>query len=99
MVSSRTLPPGLTLAGNNGLLSGTPTVSGSYSLSVVVPETGGATSLPQPFTIPIAPVPVVTTAIQPGVPGIPYTATQAASGDLMLVAVYSYKLLHKDRRA
>jgi large repetitive protein len=40
-VSTGTLPPGLTLGGSTGLLSGTPTTAGSYSFTVKVTDHSG----------------------------------------------------------
>jgi uncharacterized repeat protein (TIGR03803 family) len=50
---SRTLPPGLTLS-SSGALSGTPSIAGSYSFTVTVSDTAGATTS-QSFTIVINP--------------------------------------------
>jgi uncharacterized protein (TIGR03437 family) len=81
LVSSGVLPPGLTLTAGTGLLSGTPITSGSYSFSVTVTDSAATTSIAQPFTIVIAPTPVITTgALLPGLPGVPYSATLFASG-------------------
>ena len=78
-VSSGSLPPGLTLTG--GLISGVPTASGSYSFSIGVTDSANTAAVPQPYTVVIAPFPVITTgALQPGVPGIPYYATLTATG-------------------
>ena len=41
--SSGTLPPGLTLAADTGVLSGTPTATGTYSFTVTAADSQGAT--------------------------------------------------------
>jgi hypothetical protein len=81
VVSSGVLPPGLTLTASSGLLSGIPVAVGSYSFSITVTDSAGANSMPQPYTIVIAPVPqVVTGALWPGLPGVVYSSTLQATG-------------------
>jgi hypothetical protein len=80
-VSSGVLPPGLSLAPATGALTGTPTTPGSYSFSITTTDTAGTVSPPQPYTIVIAQVPVVTTgALMSGLPGVPYSATLTVKG-------------------
>jgi hypothetical protein len=50
---SNALPPGLTCC-NGGILSGTPTMTGSFPISVVVQDSLGRTAAPQNFNIQIA---------------------------------------------
>ncbi len=80
-VSSAALPPGLTLNSATGLVSGTPTSVGGYSFTVTVSDSAATTSNPQPFTISIDGLPVVTTtSLPPGVVSVPYSATLSLSG-------------------
>ena len=80
-VSSGVLPPGLALDAATGLLTGTPSTLGSYSFSITTADTAGTVSPPQPYTIVVAPVPVVATgALLPGLPNVPYTSTLTARG-------------------
>jgi hypothetical protein len=66
VVSSGVLPTGLTLTAASGLLSGIPVATGSYSFSITVTDSAGATSMAQPYTIVIAPAPqIVTGALWP----------------------------------
>jgi len=51
-------PPGLTLNGTTGVLSGTPTAIGTYNVNVTI--TGGGTSATAPFTITVGAPPVIT---------------------------------------
>ena len=53
-------PPGLTLNGTTGVLSGTPTAIGTYNVNVTI--TGGGTSTTAPFTITVGAPPVITSA-------------------------------------
>jgi hypothetical protein len=39
-----TLPPGLSLDGNTGVISGTPTTAGSYGFTIQVQDAAGATA-------------------------------------------------------
>ena len=49
-VSSGSLPPGLTLDGSTGLLSGTPTTAGSYAFTVKVTDSSGLSNT-EPVTM------------------------------------------------
>ncbi len=77
------LPPGLTLDGLTGIISGTPTASGVFSFSVSLTDT----SAPTPsvafrnlsITI-VTPLVITTTTLADGVVGASYTQTLAASG-------------------
>ena len=55
-VSAGSLPPGLTLSGSGGLLSGTPTTAGSYSFTVKVTDSTGLSDT-EPVTLTIIPGP------------------------------------------
>ena len=79
-VSSGTLPAGLSLAGGTGLVSGTPTLVGSYSF--VVTANDGSRTATQNYTVVIAGVSlVVTPAILPGgTAGASYSQQITATG-------------------
>ncbi len=78
-----TLPAGLTLNAATGVISGTPTASGSSTFSILVKDannlTGGAT-----YTLVInaavTPFTITTTTLPGATVGAPYTATLAATG-------------------
>jgi Putative Ig domain len=83
-LTAGTLPPGLNLTANTGVISGTPTTIGTYPITVQVadsertPATGTAM-----FSITINPTPElqVTTSSLPGaVQGIRYSTSVAATG-------------------
>jgi hypothetical protein len=82
-VANGTLPPGLTLSAQ-GVLFGTPTASGSFSLTVQVTSqapTVGAQTTSQAFSIVIAGVSLAITGnLSGGVVGSPYSATLGATG-------------------
>jgi autotransporter-associated beta strand protein len=74
-----TLPPGLTL-GSVGLLSGTPSASGSYPITVTATD-GTSASGSQTYTLTINPAVTITTATLPNTPaGVFYNQTIAAAG-------------------
>ncbi|WP_052108265.1 putative Ig domain-containing protein [Aerolutibacter daejeonensis] len=86
------LPPGLSLGG--GVLSGTPTVPGSYAVTVTATDTGSSGtgapfSVSQNYTIDVpAPVIVVAPASLPGTTaGLAYSQTLTATGG---VAPYTF---------
>ena len=73
------LPPGLML-GADGVISGTPTVAGTYPVAVKVTDSSGATATAQ-LQIVVAPPLVITVAGVPGaVEGQPFTFTLTATG-------------------
>lgn len=78
-VSSGSLPTGITLSGG-GVLSGTPSVGGTFSF--VIQASNGAGSDTQAYSVLIGAAPVVTTASLPnGTTGTVYSQTLAATGD------------------
>ncbi|HVF35334.1 MAG TPA: putative Ig domain-containing protein, partial [Candidatus Saccharimonadia bacterium] len=80
---SNNAPPGVTMAAATGVLSGTPSVAGSFTFSVEVTDSVGAKALAV-YTIVIAAQPplVITTAtpLPNGTVGSAYALTFAASG-------------------
>ncbi len=92
-ITSGTLPPGLSLTTNTGVISGTPTTTGSYPFTVQVAdsESTPATATGS-FTIVIAPTPpllVSTSSLPGGSQGVYYNYTLAATGG---VPPYSWSL-------
>jgi hypothetical protein len=79
-IASGTLPPGLTL-GSLGLLSGTPTMGGTYSIGVRVTDAASASAL-QTFTLVISSGITITTAspLPDATVGSSYFLTFGASG-------------------
>jgi hypothetical protein len=85
-VVSGSLPTGLSLS-PNGVLSGTPTYSGSYPFGVQVTDTssfGGVNTATARFTLAIAPPSPITitnnSSLSPGTVGAAYTQQLAATG-------------------
>ena len=75
------LPPGVTLAGSTGALSGTPTTAGPFNITVTATDsTGAKASQTYPVTIAPPPLTITTSSLPNGTIGIPYTAPLAASG-------------------
>ncbi len=62
--STGTIPPGLTLGGSSGLLSGTPTTAGSYAFTVKVTDNSGLTDT-EPVTLTIIAGPALAFAAPP----------------------------------
>ena len=81
-VSSGTLPPGLNLS-PDGVLSGTPTASGSYSFVVLLIDSSTSTSASRSFTlaVPASPLTIATSAsLPPGSVGVAYSKQISATG-------------------
>ena len=79
-VSVGSLPAGLTLAPATGILSGTPTIVGTYSFTIMVTDNIGATAT-KPFTITINPVLAITTLTLPnGDVGVAYSQILGMTG-------------------
>ena len=80
-LSGSLLPAGLTLNASTGAITGTPTTTGTFPLTVQV--AAGAQSATKAFTITIAapaPPTITTTSLPNGTVGSAYSATLAASG-------------------
>ncbi|MFJ2030381.1 fibronectin type III domain-containing protein [Streptosporangium sp. NPDC087985] len=79
-VSAGSLPPGLTLNAATGVLSGTPTLGGSYSFTVQVTD-ASSVSATQAVTLVIAAAPALTFAAPPnGEVSIPYSIPLTVTG-------------------
>ena len=77
-----TLPTGLNLS-SHGVLSGTPTQFGHFSITVTATDSTGGTpaTISQTFALTVSPVIVVsTTGLPSGLPGIAYAGQLTASG-------------------
>ncbi|MGA2273974.1 MAG: putative Ig domain-containing protein [Bryobacteraceae bacterium] len=90
-----TPPPGVTISAA-GVLSGTPTAAGAFSVYVQVSSqipTVGALTASQWFTVTIAASPSLTIAgsLSGGVVGVPYSATLTASGGYG-AGIYTFSL-------
>ena len=87
-VASGTLPAGLTLAAASGVISGAPTVSGTFAFTVSVSDSSHPTQKQTAaVSIPVAAAPVTTsplaissTTLAVGTSGAAYTATLTVSG-------------------
>jgi hypothetical protein len=81
-LSSGALPAGLTLAASTGIISGTPTASGSFSFTVKVADSGAIQqSVTASFTMIVSTVLTITTTTLPaGTVGVAYAQTIAISG-------------------
>nr|WP_269744712.1 putative Ig domain-containing protein [Granulicella tundricola] len=80
-LASGSLPPGLTLSASTGVISGIPTLPGTFVFTAQVQDAVG-TRATGVFTITISPAPLgLTTGTLPtGTVGVPYNATVAVSG-------------------
>ncbi len=77
---SSQLPPGFTLDPNTGIVSGTPTTTGTYAFTVTVTDATGTTSS-QSYTLTInAPPSITTTSLSGGQDTQAYSQTVAVSG-------------------
>ena len=80
-LASGSLPSGLTLA-TNGVLSGTPTVTGNFPITVMVTDSQGCTGVgpTYPLQITCPSITVTNPAVNSGVAGSPFSATFTQSG-------------------
>ncbi|MGH8028272.1 MAG: autotransporter domain-containing protein, partial [Pseudoxanthomonas sp.] len=87
------LPAGLSLDGNSGLLSGTPTTSGAFSFAITASDSGAGTpgTVTATYNLVVAsPTLALTPAALPaGTGGVAYSQTLSASGG---IAPYAYAL-------
>ena len=81
-ISSGTLPSGLTLNSNSGIISGTPTATGTFSFVAQVSDAGSPVeTTTKPLSITIQPsLAITTTSLFDRVVNVAYTATLTASG-------------------
>ena len=86
-VSAGTLPPGLVLDPNSGLISGTPTAQGAFRFTVQVSDFSGGTAT-KAFTIVIGniqPLTITNTSVPGGVLNQAYSQTLTATGGVQPV--------------
>ncbi len=86
-ISASALPTGLVLGAGNGIISGTPSVSGSFSFTAKVSDSTSPTkqTATESFTLTIAsagstPVTITTSSVPNGQVGAAYSTTLAANG-------------------
>lgn len=77
-VDQSTLPPGVTFTGPAGLLTGTPTNSGSYTVKLTVSD--GTVSTPVPLTITVTPGVAISGSAPSGSYGAAYTFSPTVTG-------------------
>ncbi|MFL6172274.1 MAG: putative Ig domain-containing protein [Marmoricola sp.] len=75
---SGTLPSGVKLS-TGGVISGTPTVTGSFDIVAQVKDNAGNLAS-QPYTLVIAPMTITTSSLPDAPVAVPYSATLAESG-------------------
>src|SRR5205823_1692740 len=82
-LSSGTLPAGLTLA-SNGVLSGTPTQTGTYPITVTVTDSNGCTGTGPTYTLTIncQTITVANPAVSTGTAGTAFSQTFTQSGGI-----------------
>ena len=79
-VSSGTLPGGLALSTTTGVLSGTPTVGGTFSFSIGATDASTVThTLSASYTVTVAPV-ITTVTVPNAVQGVAYSQQLAVAG-------------------
>ncbi len=90
--SATSLPSGVSM-NTSGVISGTPNVSGSFSPVVTVTDTrtGATGQATLSLTVNI-PVTVTTSTLQPGVVGVAYSQTLAATGGLPALGAYTWAI-------
>jgi hypothetical protein len=82
-ISSGSLPAGLTLAASNGLISGTPTTSGTFTFTATVSDSSNPTqtrSTPMSIAIAATLLTITSSALPSGTDGTAYSQTLHASG-------------------
>lgn len=81
-ISAGTLPTGLTLNSSTGIISGTPTVAGTYAITVQVTDSGGLVeTVTKQFNITISSAMVISTASLPvTTKSAPYLVALESSG-------------------
>ncbi|MDP9332286.1 MAG: putative Ig domain-containing protein, partial [Actinomycetota bacterium] len=78
--SATGLPAGLTINGGTGVISGTPSATGTSSVTVTLTDAAGATAT-RVYSVTINAAPSITTASLPnGAKGVAYNATVSATG-------------------
>jgi hypothetical protein len=92
--SASSLPPGLSVNSQNGQITGTPTLAGTYNIAVTVTDSGTPqvpTTANYPFVINNPPAPVINTTPAPSTGAInqPYSFTFIASGGLAPLGPWS----------
>jgi Putative Ig domain len=82
-LASGTLPAGLTLA-SNGVLSGTPTQTGTFPITVKATDANGCTGTGPTYTLTLAcqTITVTNPAVSSGVAGTPFSQTFTQSGGI-----------------
>ena len=77
------LPSGLSLNSSTGVISGTPSNTGTSSFTVTAKDSAGITSPPASLSITVVFLPSITTSSLPlGEVGIPYSQTLSATGGI-----------------
>ena len=77
---SGSLPPGLSLDASSGLISGTPSGSGSYTFAIGVADSATGYSEKQYTLDLVSPLLITTATIPPGLQAAAYSATISSSG-------------------
>jgi subtilisin family serine protease len=89
-ISAGTLPTGLSLVSSTGVISGTPSATGTSNFTVKVTDANSATATqPLSLTVVVAPLTVVTTSLANGTQNIAYSVTLTATGG---TAPYSWSI-------